>query len=230
MAPPRDIPPGDMLDGIEAAGTPAARPGIPGLLWRWRYELGGGATVMASALAIDLTAGFTCLIAVAAAAAVSTVAAIWWPPSRRKIVARIMCVVVQHRVRTACVNAWVQTRTGKLPVIVWTVPRPFGERMLLLCRAGITPADLIAAREVLRVACWAADVRVIPDARHPHLVTLDIIRVPYPDDAVTPDWPRRMVDGPDDAEAEPPLLDPGAARRHRYPAWAGAGSHASPGL
>jgi hypothetical protein len=230
MAPRRDIPPGDMLDGLEAASRPAARPGIPGLLWRWRYELGGGATLTASALAIDITAGFTGLIAVAATAGVGTAAAMWWPPSRRKIVARIMCVVVQHRVRTACVNAWVQTRTGKLPVIVWTVPRPYGERMLLLCRAGITPADLIAAREIMRVACWAADVRVIPDARHPHIVTLDIIRVPYTDDAVTPDWHRRLAGGPDDTETEPPLLGTGAAGRHRYPAGVGAGSYASPGL
>jgi hypothetical protein len=195
-----------MLDGLEAAGRPPARPGVPGLLWRWRYELGGGAMLLTSASAIEIAIGSTGLFAVAVAAVVSTAIAIWWPPSRRKIVARIMCVVVQHRVRTACVNAWVQTRTGKLPVIVWTVPLPFGERMLLWCRAGITPADLIAARDVLKVACWAADVRVIPDERHPHVVTLDIIRVPGADDAVTPNWPRRMADGADDTEAEPPLL------------------------
>jgi hypothetical protein len=217
MPPPKDIPPWDMLDGIEAAGTPTARPGIFAIVWRWRYELGSSAVVTGSAIAIDVTAGTTGLITAAATMAASAVAALWWPPSRRSIVARVRCVVVQHRVRAGLASAWVQTRSGKLPVIVRTVPRPFGERMLLLCRAGTTPRDLVAAREILRVACWAADARVTYDERRPHLVTIDIIRVSYAGELAARERPRGDTDGPyegDETDSEPLSRGRVAIARH----------------
>lgn len=198
MAQPRNILPADLLDGLEVAAMPTARPGVIGLLWRWRYEWGGAVVLAGSSIGIDVAAGPAGLVASAAVAGLGAAAAMSLPASRRSILARVRCVVVQHRVRTGLANAWVQTRRGKLPVIVRTVPRPFGERMLLLCRAGITASDVAAAREVLRVACWAADVRVIPDERRPHLVTIDIIRVPYAGGAPTLEWPDQIAEGPDE--------------------------------
>lgn len=207
MAQPKNIPPADLLDGLEVAATPTARPGVFGLLWRWRYEFGGAVVLTGSSIGIDVAAGPSGLVSAAAAAGVSTAAALWWPASRRSILARIRCVIDQHRVRTGLAGAWVQTRRGKLPVILRTVPRPFGERMLLLCRAGTTASDVAAAREVLRVACWASDVRVIPDERRPHLVTIDIIRVPYAGGTAMPEWSGQIAEGPDDTDPS----------RHSYP-------------
>ena len=68
------------------------------------------------------------------------------------------CVITPHRIRTGCTQAWVHTRDGHLPVVLYTVPAAFGERIWLWLRAGITTGDLEAARDVLRAACWASDV------------------------------------------------------------------------
>jgi hypothetical protein len=213
MPPPRDIPPGDLLDGFDIASTPAARTSVLGILWRWRYEVGSLLILAASAVGLYLTTGTSGLVMAAVIAGAGVTAAMWWPPSHKRIVARVMCVVVQHRVRTACAAAWVQTRSGKLPVILWTVPRPFGESMLLWCRAGITPDDLVRAREILRGACWASDVRVIPDGRRPHRVRLDIIRIPCAYDVTTEEWPRPVADDTD-PEPHDPSTVPLSARHN----------------
>jgi hypothetical protein len=194
-----------MLDGLDVANTPAARPGLLGLVWRWRYEFGSCLVIAGAAIGLDVITGTSGLIAGAIIAMAGAVAAMSWPSSRKRIAARVRCVVVQHRVRVGCAAAWVHTRSGKLPVIMWTVPRPFGESVMLWCRPGITADDLVRAREVLRVACWAADVRVIPDARRPHRVRLDIIRVPCPDVPATEDWSDAAVD---DADSDPHLPRP----------------------
>lgn len=140
------------------------------------------------------------------------------PPSRARIIARAWCVITPHRVLTGCVNAWVQTRSGRLPVVWSVAPADFGERVRLWCPAGITAADLNAARQVLAAACWATEVRVIPGTRHSHLVTLEIIRNAYPERTgpTPPGWPYsgHLADntgrGPEDADER----DPG---RWRHP-------------
>ena len=98
------------------------------------------------------------------------------PEVRHGLIARIRCVVTEHRVRTGCAQAWIQTRSGKLPVILLTSPRPYGERVYIWCRAGISREDFEAARDVLRSACWATDVWVSSHARYSHIVILDVIR------------------------------------------------------
>jgi hypothetical protein len=209
MPPHQDIPPGDMLDGWEAATTRTARPSLVGLFWRWRYELASLLLLAGPGAGLYLKTGVTGLITGAAIVSAVIIAVMWWPASRSRIIARVMCIVVQHRVRTACAAAWVQTRTGKLPMILWTVPRPFGESMLLWCPAGITSADLIRAREILRGACWATDVRVIPDGHRPHRVRLDIIRIPWAYGIETQEELRPLAD---ESDSEPP--DPNLAASH----------------
>jgi hypothetical protein len=92
-----------------------------------------------------------------------------------------------------------------VPVVLYTTPAEFGERVTLWCRAGITAGDLEAARDVLRAACWASDVRVMASERHPHIVVLEVIRrfpAGQPGRAV-PSWPyldRGEADGADPAE------------------------------
>jgi hypothetical protein len=114
-------------------------------------------------------------------------------------------VITPHRVRVGCINAWVQTRRGKLPFVLRTVPTDYGERVYLWCRAGITVADLFAARHLLAAACWAKEVWVVPSTSYAHLVTLEIVRRQYSERTVpTPDaWPfSRYLDGDpaDDSE------------------------------
>jgi hypothetical protein len=91
---------------------------------------------------------------------------------------------------------------------LYTTRAPFGERVALWCRAGITAGDLQAARDVLRAACWARDVRVVPCPRYADIVVLEVVR--------------RLPAGPPPSEAISawPYISP------EEPAWSGgAGNH-----
>ena len=92
-----------------------------------------------------------------------------WPDGRRLLIARAWCVITPHRIRTACGRAWIQTRNGKIPVVVYTAPQPFGERVVLWCRAGLSAENLASARELLIAACWAADIRITRSGRAPQV-------------------------------------------------------------
>lgn len=198
-----------VMSSIEAAVREVRRTGPVELIWNWRWELGILAATAGGSALIATSLGLAALGATAGAGLAVAIASLWWPPARQRIVARAWCVITPHRVRAGCVNAWVQTRRGRLPIVLFTVPADYGERVQLWCRAGITPADLFAARHVLAAACWAAEVRVVPSLRHAHLVTLEVIRNQYPERTQpTPQaWPfLRPVegDGTDDSE-EPDL-------------------------
>jgi hypothetical protein len=182
-----------VLASVETAVRTVTRPGIFGLIWHWRYELALVSGPAGIAFAVGYTAGIAWLIAVAAIGTAILTAAVLWPRSRRRLIARAWCVITPHRVRTGCTHAWVQSRDGRLPTILRTTPTDFGERLALWCRAGITTADLDAARDVIGAACWAREVRVIPNERRGHLVTLEVIRrglaVPPSMVPATPSWP-----------------------------------------
>lgn len=99
-----------------------------------------------------------------------------WPDARYWLVARARCVITAHRVRTGCAQAWVQSRSGKLPIILLTTPRPCGERVYIWCRAGICLEDFQEASDILRSACWASDTYITSSTRYSHVVILDVIR------------------------------------------------------
>jgi hypothetical protein len=176
MAPARPDDLGLFAVSMETAVTRVARPGVAGLCWHWRYELALTAGPAGAAVTIELTLGPKWLITGAAVALTILVAALLWPSMRRRLKARAWCVITPHRVRTGCAQAYVQSRDGRLPVVMYSRPAEFGERLLLWCRAGITAADLEAARDIIAAACWAADVRVIPDRQRRHLVLLEVVR------------------------------------------------------
>jgi hypothetical protein len=95
----------------------------------------------------------------------------------------------------------------------------YGERVRLWCPAGITAADLIAAREILAAACWATEVRVSPGIRYAHLVTLEIIRNSHPErtEPTPHGWPysnRVAGDSPGDGLEDTDERDP---YRWRHP-------------
>ena len=206
-----------IMASVETAVSTVSRPGLAGWVWHWRYELALTAGIPLAAVAIGYTLGAAALITMAATAFVLLAGALLWAPARRRMIARAWCVITPHRVRTGCVHAWVQTRGGRLPTVLYTTPTEFGERVLLWCRAGITAGDLHAARDILRTACWASDVRVIMHDRRSHIVVLEVIRrlpAGRPAQVPPPTWPYL----PDRAEAddadseEPALSGPGHHR------------------
>lgn len=165
-----------LMSSLESALTEARRPGLIELGWRWHRELAIVAGLASLAAFIASTVGLTGL-AVAAGAGLATGAALLClPPARQRLIAVAWCLITPHRVLAGCVNAWVQTRSGKLPIILATTPAAYGERVRIWLRAGLIAADLSAARDVLAAACWAAEVRVIPSPGHAHLVTLEVVR------------------------------------------------------
>ncbi|WP_157099642.1 hypothetical protein [Microbispora sp. ATCC PTA-5024] len=163
-----------VLRVLESELAPVARPGPFVLLWRWRYEaalLAGGPAVVVLAVR---TVGWAPTIA---AGAVTALAVVVWPQARREVEGRFWCVVTPHRVRKACAEAMIVTRRGKLPMILWTRPESFGERLWVWCRAGISPGDLQQAHDVIAAACWLAKgVRVLRHPRRASLVIVDVIR------------------------------------------------------
>jgi hypothetical protein len=140
--------------------------------YRWRYELAGPTCLAAEWMALGpvwpaVTAGLAAwLIAVTAC----------WPRGRRFLAARAWCIVTPHRVRVGCAQAWIHSRNGKIPAVLLTRRKPFGERVYLWCRAGTSADDLLSAQGLLAAACWADGVRVTRHPRYAHLIALDVIR------------------------------------------------------
>jgi hypothetical protein len=197
-----------VMASVEAAMSTVTRPRLIARVWHWRYELGLIAGVLLGTIGIGVTLGPGWLITAAAAAMTVMAAALSWPPSRQRITARAWCVITPHRVRTGCAQAWIHTRDGHLPVVLYTVPARFGERVWLWCRAGITARDLEAARDVLRAACWASDVRVVVNDRRSHIIVLEVIRRLPPDspEGGTSGWPYLDRGDASGAEPEEPAL------------------------
>jgi hypothetical protein len=198
------------MASVEHALSSVARPGVLGRLWHWRYEAGLLCGLAAVVLASGYMLGAVWLIAIVAAGFGLLAAGLSWPASRQRLIARAWCIITPHRVRTGCMHAWVQSRDGRLPVVLYTTSADFGERVVLWCRAGITAADLAAARDILRSACWASDVRVVASARYPHIVVLEVVRrgpAGQPT-AIAESWPYRGE--PDGTDTEEPALYSGA--------------------
>jgi hypothetical protein len=161
--------------GIRRAFGGVATPNLLVASWRWRWEialLAGLATVLAAGIT---SVGVWPTIAVLP---VITVTVTGLPPTRQLVLNRAWCIITAHRVRVGCTEAMIYSRRGKIPVIVWTAHQPFGERVLLWCRAGTSIDDFVTSRAILMTACWAQDIIVLRDIRRPHLATLNVIRQP----------------------------------------------------
>jgi hypothetical protein len=147
-----------------------------GIAWRWRTELLVLAVLAVLADAFwrfDTWTNLTWTLVVLAAL-VGLVAGV--PHSRRFITRRFWCVHTRHRLQRLCYEARLHTRSGRLPLILWTRPTKVGERTWVLCRAGICAEDFEAHTGELRAACYAREARVTRNRRWSQLVTIDIIR------------------------------------------------------
>jgi len=144
-----------------------------GIAWRWRTELLtlSGLVVVFWRLDTWTTAIWAGVILGGLAAVVAA-----GPHSRRFITRRFWCVLARHRLQRLCYEARLHTRSGRLPLILWTRPTKVGERTWVLCRAGICAEDFEAHTGELRAACYARDARVTRNRRWSQLVTIDIIR------------------------------------------------------
>lgn len=133
--------------------------------WRWRYELAaaGAGWWLLSQVGLVWTVAFGLAV---------TAAVVVLGPVRR----RLWCVVTPHRVRTGCKHSWVHSRTGRLPMVMWTRPVRGGEQVLLWMRPGTSVDDLVDAASTLTATCWAREVVVHPDPDHGHLVRLTVVR------------------------------------------------------
>jgi hypothetical protein len=144
-----------------------------GTAWRWRTELTLLTSTLAALWRLAILITLTWAAVVLAASAVIMLAV---PVSRRFTVRRFWCVVTRHRLQRLCYEARLHTRSGRLPLILWTRPTKVGERIHLLCRAGICAEDFEQHIGELRAACGARDARVTRNIRWSQLVTIDIIR------------------------------------------------------
>lgn len=170
-----------LMSSLESALTHARRPGPIELAWRWRWELAILASFASLAAFIASSVGLIGLAVASGAGLAAGAALLFLRPARRRLIAVAWCLITPHRVLAGCANAWVQTRSGRLPIILATTPAAYGERVWIWLRAGITAADLNAARDVLAAACWAAEVHVVPSPGHAHLVTLQVVRISHPE-------------------------------------------------
>ena len=144
-----------------------------GIAWRWRTDLFTLTCLAAVFRRLDtwVTLTWAC-VALGGFLAVAFAV----PHSRRFITRRIWCVLARHRLQRLFHEARLHTRSGRLPLILWTRPTRVGERAWLLCRAGLCAEDFEAHIGELRAACYARDARVWRSRRWSQLITIDIIR------------------------------------------------------
>jgi len=162
-----------ILAGLERGLTPVTRPNLVVVIWRWRYEIALLTGLPAGAFFLIRAGGWRWTLIAIGVLGLN----LWlWPELRWWITAHARCVITAHRLRTGCAQAWIHTRHGKLPVLFWTRPTAYGEQAYLWCRAGNSVEDFEFARDLLRSACWAHEVRVARSDRYSHVVIVDVIR------------------------------------------------------
>ena len=144
-----------------------------GVAWRWRTELTllTGITAAVWRLSYALTLTWAAMMLGALVLVLFVL-----PGPRRFTVRRFWCVLCRHRIQRLCYEARLHTRSGRLPLVLWTRPTKVGERAHVLCRAGICAEDFEAHIGELRAACYARDARGTRHPRWSQLVTIDVIR------------------------------------------------------
>jgi hypothetical protein len=97
-------------------------------------------------------------------------------PVRRRVLARITCTLMRHRLYALFHADRLHNRRGQVPLILSVRPTPTGSKAVLWCRPGICVDDLTARMEEIAAACWARTSRITRSIRFAHLVTIEIVR------------------------------------------------------
>lgn len=98
-------------------------------------------------------------------------------PVRSRINALTWCLVTRHRIRTCFSDFIITNRTGSLPLILWAIPTPVGERVWIWLRPGLSLDDLLDGLDKIAVACWAtAAVAEAASRSNAAFIRLDIKR------------------------------------------------------
>jgi hypothetical protein len=140
-----------------------------GVAWRWRTEL---LILTAISASLRKLAHLITLTWAAVVVGVTLAGLACLPWTRR----RFWCILARHRIHKLCWEARLHTRAGRLPLVLWARPTKVGERLHVLCRAGICAEDFEAHIGELRAACFTRDARITRNRRWSQLVTIDIIR------------------------------------------------------
>lgn len=163
----------ELLDALDRLTTPRRRASLLGLVWAWRKELALAVGSAVLLVVVIRTSGIAWAV-VGLSAAVGALS----PPWSEHLRAFWWRLITPHRLSAGLYHARIYNRSGRRPMIIQIASEPFGERVRLWCPAGISAEDVYSAREVLRGACWASDVRVTRDQRRSQIVTVDVIRRP----------------------------------------------------
>ena len=98
-------------------------------------------------------------------------------PVRDRLHQVLWCLVTRHRIRTCFSEFIITNRTGSLPLILWAVPTPVGERVWIWLRPGLALDDLQDRLDKIAVACWAtAAVAEAASASNAAFIRVDIKR------------------------------------------------------
>lgn len=140
-------------------------------LYRWRYEVVAAVAVPTAVAELNAAVGpIWSLLTTLALASM-----LWhWPAARRFCRARLRSILIQHRLRTAFARARLCTVDGRLPAILWTVPKDDVVTVWVNCPAGLDPDSVAAAHEMLAAACFATEVTTTRHERRANLVSLAV--------------------------------------------------------
>jgi hypothetical protein len=140
-----------LITGAIAGAIVAAWPVLRAIWW-WTPE-----TVICGSLVfgwIELAGHTTLFWRLASVAAITGVPAAI-KPVRIRLHQVTWCLVTRHRIRTCFSEFIITNRTGSLPLILWAVPTPVGERVWIWLRPGLAIDDLQNRLDKIAVACWA---------------------------------------------------------------------------
>ncbi|MFF3440800.1 hypothetical protein [Streptosporangium sp. NPDC002721] len=156
-------------------GRPPGGAGLLVRLWRWRTETILLTTVsfLLVTVVLSLGEGDRWPFLVLACTAGVLVASGFW---RRWVTAHAWCLFSRHRIRRACEEAGIHTRSGRLPLILWITPSAAGEKALVLARAGTCAEDFDAFSAGIAAACCARDAVVSRHGEWANLLTVEIVR------------------------------------------------------
>jgi hypothetical protein len=169
----------ELLRTMEGLTLQRRRASLPERLWNWRKELALLAAAAVVAIMVAGTLGVPWAIAGA-----SAMAGLLAPPWSERSRALVWQLVTPHLLRSGLYHAGIEGRTGRRPFVLRVTREPFGERVQLRCPPGTCAEDIYLARNTLRAACRAADIKVMRERYRAHVVTVDVIRNPVAASAV----------------------------------------------